>query len=357
MQTYHEYVGNLHMHTTYSDGHGSHADLAEAAVAAGLDFIVVTDHNVRVTGVEGYYGPRPGERVLLLTGEEVHDMRRDPQANHMLIFEIDDELTPLAGNPQDLLDAVGEKGGLAFLAHPHDRPAPIFGEGEYPWVDWAISGYTGIELWNYMSEFKLYLTGWREAVQAAFNPDRVITGPQPETLGLWDDLLKKGLRVVAIGNSDAHAFPYSLGPITKVIFPYEHLFRSVNTHVLAKHALNHDIDHDRAVIFTPLKNGNAFVGYDYPASTRGFRFSAQGHNTSAIMGDRIRIGDGITLQIACPAVCEIRLLKDGNVVETELGTNKTYIARKPGVYRVEAYIEYRGKLRGWIFSNPIYVTK
>jgi hypothetical protein len=27
----------------------------------------------------------------------------------------------------------------------------------------------------------------------------------------------------------------------------------------------------------------------------------------------------------------------------------------PGVYRVEAYIEFKGKRRGWIFSNPIYV--
>ncbi|RMF46311.1 MAG: phosphatase, partial [Anaerolineae bacterium] len=30
-----EYTLNLHMHTTYSDGSGSHADLAEAAHDAG----------------------------------------------------------------------------------------------------------------------------------------------------------------------------------------------------------------------------------------------------------------------------------------------------------------------------------
>ena len=49
-----ELVINLHMHTTYSDGHGTHADLAEAALRAGLDAIIVTDHNVWVNGIEGY---------------------------------------------------------------------------------------------------------------------------------------------------------------------------------------------------------------------------------------------------------------------------------------------------------------
>jgi hypothetical protein len=27
------------------------------------------------------------------------------------------------------------------------------------------------------------------------------------------------------------------------------------------------------------------------------------------------------------------------------------------VFRVEAYLPYRGQRRGWIFSNPIYVKK
>ncbi len=32
-----------------------------------------------------------------------------------------------------------------------------------------------------------------------------------------------------------------------------------------------------------------------------------------------------------------------------------YNATEPGVYRVEAYIRYKGRRRGWIFSNPIYI--
>ncbi|HQE98760.1 MAG TPA: PHP domain-containing protein, partial [Anaerolineae bacterium] len=78
MENYREYAGNLHIHSVYSDGSGRHAEIAEAAAAAGLNFVIVTDHNVRVEGLEGYYG-----RVLLLIGEEAHNSRRRPQANHL----------------------------------------------------------------------------------------------------------------------------------------------------------------------------------------------------------------------------------------------------------------------------------
>ncbi|HZD10996.1 MAG TPA: PHP domain-containing protein, partial [Candidatus Binatia bacterium] len=70
----HEAVGNMHMHTPYSDGEKWHKEVADDAIRAGLDFVIVTDHNVWVHGVEGYYENDEG-RVLLLTGEEVHDVR------------------------------------------------------------------------------------------------------------------------------------------------------------------------------------------------------------------------------------------------------------------------------------------
>ena len=66
-QSMREYVGNLHMHTTLSDGHGTHAEVADAAIQAGLDFIVVTDHNVLPTELEGYHF-RGFQRILQLIG-------------------------------------------------------------------------------------------------------------------------------------------------------------------------------------------------------------------------------------------------------------------------------------------------
>jgi predicted metal-dependent phosphoesterase TrpH len=54
----HEIVVNLHMHTRYSDGTGTHKDIAHAAIKCGLDAVIVTDHNVLVQGVEGHRAAR-----------------------------------------------------------------------------------------------------------------------------------------------------------------------------------------------------------------------------------------------------------------------------------------------------------
>ncbi len=354
----HEYAGNLHMHTTYSDGEALHAEIARAAIEAELDFVVVTDHNVWVDGLEGYYGMPGSRQVLLLVGEEVHDMRRNPQVNHMLVFGAGEEVAPLAPNPQALIDRVNELEALCFLAHPVERAAPIFHEPDIPWVNWEVDGYTGIELWNYMSEFKSYLTSRGQAVRAAFNPDEYIKGPFTETLALWDQMLAEGKRMRVIGNSDAHGTTYSMGPLSRVLFPYEYLFRCVNTHILSTIPFNGELDHDRQIVLNALRNGHAFVGYDLPAPTRGFRFTAHGSSGTAIMGGRVRLGNGVTMQIVVPRPADVRLLKNGQIVHRETGgTHTTYIASQTGAYRVEAYLEYKGKPRGWIFSNPIYVVK
>ena len=64
----HEYVGSIHLHTTASDGAAAHEEVARLASLSGLDFLIVTDHNVLTTGLDGWYG-----ECLLLVGEEIHD--------------------------------------------------------------------------------------------------------------------------------------------------------------------------------------------------------------------------------------------------------------------------------------------
>ena len=351
----HELVVNLHMHTTYSDGSVTHNEIAQAALKAGLDAVIVTDHNVLVNGPANYYQDGQ-QRVLLLVGEELHDQTRQPQKNHMLVFGANRELAPLAYDPQRLLESVAQTGGLAFLAHPFDPPAPAFGEPDISWVDWEVKDFTGIELWNAMSEFKSLMTNRLRAAFYAFNPRFVANGPFPQALAKWDELLAKGRQVVAVGGSDAHAFHFSLGLLRRTIFPYEFHFAAVNTHVYVPEPPSGDADGDRRLILEALRQGHAFIGYDLPAATHGFRFLAQGQDGTAWMGDEIPLERGVTLQIRLPGLAECRLLKDGQVVKTWRKREIcTYIATEPGVYRVEAHRSYLGRRRGWIFSNPIYV--
>jgi len=352
----HEYCGNLHTHTRYSDGAGSHNDIALAAMKAGLDFVVVTDHNVYVRGLDGYR-TQGANRILLLVGEEVHDQARDPQKNHLLVYETQQEVATHASDPQLLLDEVNAAGGIAFLAHPVDPAAPLFKQPDLSWVDWDVQGYVGIELWNFMSEFKSYLTSTPRALYYALQPEQVAQAPYPEAIRRWDHLLRKGKKIVAIGGSDAHAMRARMGPLNRELFPYEFHFRTINTHILTPEPLVGKTEPDRERIFNALRQGHCFIGHDLPASTKGFRFAASGDEGQAIMGDCIRSRFGVTLQAKSPQPAKIRLICNGQEVHTWERTEAAVLTvQDSGAYRIEVSIPFKGKLRGWIYSNPIYVT-
>jgi predicted metal-dependent phosphoesterase TrpH len=357
MNEHHEIIVNLHMHTPYSDGHGSHKQIADAALKVGLDAVIVTDHNVWVNGPEGYYQDGP-KRVLVLIGEEVHDQARDPQKNHMLVIGAERELATLAYDPQRLINGVNEAGGMAFLAHPTDPENKVIKEDDLSWVSWDVQGFTGIELWNSLSEIKIRIKNYLQAIYFVFNPQQVAVGPPPQTVTIWNDLLKSGKKIVAVGGSDAHALPVHLGPISRRIYPYEHHFRCINTHLLLPEPLNGNLDRDKQLIYDALRAGHAFVAYDLPAPTKGFRFAAHARDASVSMGDEVvlRPGQGVTFQIRLPEATECILLKDGKPLKTwENRETITYNTTEPGVFRVEVYREFLRARRGWIFSNPIYV--
>ncbi|MFN2121650.1 MAG: CehA/McbA family metallohydrolase [Anaerolineales bacterium] len=349
----HEIVLNVHMHTRYSDGAGTHADIARAALGAGLDAVVITDHNVLVEGYKGYF--RVGSRkVLLLPGEEIHDRSRVPQKDHLLVLGAEEELASLAANPSAVIDAARRGGGLTFLAHIHDPAAPSFAEPNISWENWSVEKYDGIELWNGFSELKSHLPTRLHGIFYAFFPAFLAHAPAAAAVEKWDQLLAEQ-PVVAIGGSDAHALPMRLGPLRRTVFEYAYHFAAINTHVLLPAPLTGEAEEDGRRIFAALSAGHCFIGYDMPGSTRGFRFTGKGPEAGGVMGDELR-GPGVTLQAYLPSFGELRLLRNGTVIRHVRHTQAlTFLALEPGVYRVEAYCRFLGRRRAWIFSNPIYV--
>jgi hypothetical protein len=351
-----EYVGNLHIHTPYSDGAAYHADIADMALTVGLDFLIFTDHNIWLSGIEGYFGDQERGHILLLVGQEVHDRTRNPQCNHLLVYGAEQEVSPYAHDLAALVKKVNGLGGMSFIAHPDDHAVAWFGEPAIPWLDRYVQGFTGLEIWNYMSRFKDYIQTRREAVRNVFRPDEVMIGPNSRTLTLWDQLLEMGQHIVGIGGADAHGTQVHLGPVNHTVFPYDFLFNSVNTHILTRMPLAGDTQHDKRQLYQALRQGRAFIGYDIPGNARGFRFTAQGQNTAAIMGETIRLGHGVTLQTLVPQRAHLKLIRHGEIVaEERYAENLTYVAREPGAYRSEAWLPYQGLERAWILSNPIYV--
>lgn len=352
-----EIVVALHMHTVYSDGTGKHADLAAAALKASLDAILVTDHNVWVQGVEGYL-QKGKKRLLTLVGEEVHDQTLTKGKNHLLVFGNTRELARFAPDPQQLINQASSSGGLTFLAHPIEHALPAFGEAAFNWEDWQVSGYTGIELWNQMSEFKTRATSLPKTVLHAFFPQLMTLSPLEATLKLWDELIAKSNKpVVAVGGVDAHEMKIKKGPIRILLYPYELQFRSITNHLLLPSPLTGNLTQDKALIYGALRAGHSFIAYDLPRSARGFRFTVNGKDGTFWMGDTVSAESGLTFQVRLPIRTHVRLLRNGAVVKEHTDREVlTYLTKEPGVYRAEVYLDYLGKHRAWIFSNPIYAV-
>jgi len=149
-----------------------------------------------------------------------------------------------------------------------------------------------------------------------------------------------------------------IGPFKFTIFPYTFHFSAINNHLLLKDELNGSLVEDEKKVYQALKNGNSFIGYDLPASTKGFSFSVAEGAKSVSMGESISIEQGATIRVKLPQKTEIRLICNGNVLyESHNADLLAFPITEPGAYRVECYIKFLGKRRGWIFSNPIYVSK
>ncbi|MFW6289251.1 MAG: PHP domain-containing protein, partial [Spirochaetota bacterium] len=88
------YQGNLHCHSTNSDGDASPADVARYYRAIGMDCVAISDHN-RLTGLDEY-GPVldsdfPGVPSCEFTG---------PKSCHVLAVDVDEAVAP-AGDRSD----------------------------------------------------------------------------------------------------------------------------------------------------------------------------------------------------------------------------------------------------------------
>ena len=350
-----EIITNIHIHTRYSDGKKLHREIAEDAIKAGLDAIIITDHNMYVKGFDGYYS-KNGKKVLVIVGEEIHDRNRIPQKNHLLALGINNSHARHARSPQELIDSINKDQGLSFIAHPFDPELTIFNEDDLSWVDWSVSGFTGLELWNNLSEFKIRVNQIPAGIFYSFFPAFLAKAPPVQIRKIWDLLLAEGKKVVAIGGTDAHTLIYKFGPFKKTIFPYSYHFKTINTHILIENKLSGDAEKDTDLILNALKKGNTFISNDRIKSGKGFRFNLNKNGKTWLMGDEVDFSEGLVLTADLPADAECELIKDGEpVFQSQKCRQILFPVQSPGCYRLECYRRHLFEKRGWLFSNPIYI--
>jgi len=334
-----EYVGAIHLHSCYSDGSGTVREVTAGARRAGLDFVILTDHDTLRPCEDGWEGWRDG--VLLVVGVEITCQFR----SHVVVFGARDvaalQWKPLARVLFDLRN----QGAVAFVAHAH--PARIMG---YPMkggelTDWEVPGFTGVELWSFMHDICDGMVPWR-IPSFIRHWSQCVRGPHPGTVAHWDRITQER-RFPGIGSLDNHAF--IVPGLGAQILPYEDGFRTLRTHVLADELSGRR--EDAGLITEAVCSGRAFIALDMLADARGFRFEADAGGRRLRMGDQAPWAGPAVLEVRSPVPAKLTLRRAGAPVAETTGTELRHEAREPGVYRAEAHLEDKP----WVFTNPIYL--
>ncbi len=163
------YRGELHCHTIYSDGDSRPADLITTAEGLGLDFLAITDHNVLCHLADP--AMLHSNRLILIPGFEVTTYK-----GHWNIWGGKGWVDFRIGTPEQLERSVQQaarQGYLTSCNHPR-----TYGP---PWEFGTTHGIQCVEVWN---------GPWQ-----LFNE---------EALAFWENRLRAGERIPAVGGSDMH---------------------------------------------------------------------------------------------------------------------------------------------------------
>lgn len=351
MLTLYDYAGVIHFHSEYShDGRVSVSEIVRAAHGSEIDFLMLTDHsclNAKTEGREGWNGD-----VLLMVGQEIA-----PRFNHYIAFGTN---TPIVVgeedriHPQDYIDRINNEGGIGFICHPDHEGTEMFHVKHFPWVEWNVSGYSGMGIWDFMTDWQSSLTSYPRAILSYLCPALFLRGPRQVTLARWDTL--NGLsRVVGIGELDNHDTPKRFCGLNLSVFPFARAFRFIRTHIVTDAPLRKNSQEDIEILLTALSRGRAYVALEYFRKARGFSFLLSDGEGTATMGDEFLLKGQATVHVAIPEKGKISLIKNGATMRQVTGRILEAPITENGNYRVEVYLKKCGRYRPWIFSNPIYV--
>ena len=105
---------DLHIHSTYSDGHADVKDIIKAAKRRGLDGIALTDHDTMrgIPAARKYIRDRRLD-LILIPGIEV-----TTSEGHLLVLGVD-EAPEKKLSPEETIEMAHDLGGIADVPHPY----------------------------------------------------------------------------------------------------------------------------------------------------------------------------------------------------------------------------------------------
>lgn len=348
--------GVYHVHSDRSDGTGTLDEIGEAAAAAGLDFVIVTDHG---DGMRAAEPPRYRSGVLMVDAVEI-----STSGGHVVALDLPTSPYALAGSPAAVVEDVRRMGGMAIAAHPDSVKA------ELRWTDWEAD-MDGLEWLNADSEWRdeLWSALGRGLLTYAFRPAEtlaVILDRPQQTLDRWDHLARTR-PLVGLAGTDAHArlgYRQSVDPYHDRVLArlprYTSSFKAFQNHLVLDRPLSGDAAADAGTLMRAIRAGRVYTTIDGLARAGAFEMAASSGGRQAGLGAHLDIAGPVLVEsrVAAPPGTALVLLRDGSPVhETTEGAIAFEAGTAPGVYRIEArLVAASGRVRvPWLVSNPIYV--
>jgi len=304
------YRGDLHAHTGHSDGYclsekgvsvpcPVHLSV-EAGIAAGLDFLAITDHNTlshhqSLRELQAYY-----DDILLVPGREITTFY-----GHANVFGaagfLDHRIGPTTSrSAEDLLGEVRAQDALISINHP-ELPSgeDCMGCG-WRLTDVDYRSVDSIEVVN-GGTWK-HLAGTREAEGG---------------IAFWQSLLDRGIRITAVGGSDNHDPKLSRSDRQSPI--------GIPATVVYAASLT------QKELLAGIRSGRVFVDLSGDKG-RGVYLSASAGGTSAQMGGNLFVEEGT------PVNFEIRLSggEPGDTLELISGNGKPLQLEDPQIESADA---------------------
>jgi hypothetical protein len=294
--------GDLHLHSNHSDGVFSVPEVIENIREAELEFLALTDHN---TFSQNYNYPVV-EDIAIIPGVELTTNR-----GHCNFYGIEKPFKDFRCKTVEDVKAKIEEGksngALVSINHPHCQFCS--------W-DWGLENFDVeiVEIWN---------GPWSRQNAA--------------TLKWWDDQLKQGKKIVAIGGSDTHR-------------PHETIKYGVPTNYI------YAIKHSPKELLRALSDGKVCVAKSPSAPWIEVKIGdTLASDTYVIKGDEVSLSlkikvpefqGGIIKIITNQGILEEFEVKEGSVDSTvEIPPCQTYV-------RVEVWdFEETCPI---VISNPIY---
>ena len=334
-------IGAIHIHSVYSDGTGDIESISKAAKNAGLDWIIVTDHN-SFEIEEGIYNG-----VYVIKGEEISPK----DENHYLALGINKYIQPNV-NAKHNIEAVKLNGGFGFAAHADESD---FRRNSHQPIKWTNKNITpdGVEIWNWFSEWADNLND-RNIFSLAYAylfKHNLVKEANATTIKWWDKLNNTSDKIIpAIGGIDAHALKIKGYVIPVTIFPYQDMFKTIVNVISSNKPFAKDFETRKTQILEAIKTGrnliiNRVVSKEIPI------FKISNKNQTVTNGESISLDNETLLNVQTKKKGSIKIFHNGKEIKSVISNSIKMLLNEVGKYRVEI----KFAKRGFAYSNPILV--